>query len=345
VVVPWESDVELPLGSAATPAAVVVDLRSRHLAPARAVERLDAVAGRPDVVGRLDVAGDTPRRWRHVHKIDSTLRGNWAVEVAALAARGHQVVVIPAHPAAGRTCVGGVVLVSGVPVADTEFGRDPSHPVIHSRPAEALDLVRVSTAAPFRSPGHDADGWRARVRVVDARTDEDVAVAVDEALREGRGGTVVAGPAAVVGAVARWISAATAVRRPSLPAGPVLVVRGSRHEASRAQVAALHGSARVTCIEPHDDVLAGADAEAVAVALAVRAHDHLHAHPDTVVVVLLGGDTAGAFLGDRAVHVQGSVGVGMALGEVDVDGRRLTVVTKPGGFGGTNALVDLLERR
>lgn len=326
VVVPWESAVEF----AATSAAVVVDLRSRHLAPARAIERLGAV-------------GDPPRGWRHVHKIDSTLRGNWAVEVAALAVRGHEVVVIPAYPAAGRTCVDGVVLVAGVPVADTEFGRDPLHPVTHSRPADALDLVRVSAAAPFRSPGHDADGWRARVRVVDAGTDEDVAVAVDEALRERRGGTVIAGPAAVVGAVARWMSAAESVRPPSLPAGPVLVVRGSRHEASRAQVAALRGAARVTCIEPHDDVLA--DAEAVAVALAVRAHDHLHANPDAAVVVLLGGDTAGAFLGDRAVHVLGSVGVGMALGDVDLDGRRLTVVTKPGGFGGTNALVDLLERR
>ena len=87
-----------------------------------------------------------------------------------------------------------------------------------------------------------------------------------------------------------------------------------------------------------------ADGAVVALELATRAHDYLAAHP-CVLVVLLGGDTADAFLGERAVRIHGSVGVGMAYGTVEVDGRSVRVVSKPGGFGATNALVDLLVGR
>src|SRR5215216_377994 len=56
-------------------------------------------------------------------KLDSTLRGNVAAElVAALGgARRDRVVVAPAFPAAGRTTVGGIQRVHGVPVDETEI--------------------------------------------------------------------------------------------------------------------------------------------------------------------------------------------------------------------------------
>ena len=47
-----------------------------------------------------------------MHKFDSTLRGNWAEEISAVAARGRRVVMIPSHPLAGRICAGGVVYVA-----------------------------------------------------------------------------------------------------------------------------------------------------------------------------------------------------------------------------------------
>jgi uncharacterized protein YgbK (DUF1537 family) len=64
-------------------------------------------------------------------KLDSTLRGNVAVELSAAlgATRRPRVVVAPAFPAAGRTTVGGMQLVHGVPVHETEMRNDPRTPV------------------------------------------------------------------------------------------------------------------------------------------------------------------------------------------------------------------------
>ena len=67
-------------------------------------------------------------------KIDSTLRGNIGEElqVAVAAMASQKVVVAPAFPAVGRTTVDGVLLVNGVPVAETQFAHDPISPVKES---------------------------------------------------------------------------------------------------------------------------------------------------------------------------------------------------------------------
>ena len=61
-------------------------------------------------------------------------------------------------------------------------------------------------------------------------------------------------------------------------------------------------------------------------------------------MILVGGDTAAAFIGDATVAVYGSVGAGISLGEANLGGRRLRLACKPGGFGTTNTLVDLVTR-
>ncbi len=64
-------------------------------------------------------------------KIDSCLRGNIGPEIEALLdAFGYKAAFIaPAFPAQGRTTVHDVHLVHGIPVAETEIGRDPVRPV------------------------------------------------------------------------------------------------------------------------------------------------------------------------------------------------------------------------
>src|SRR5688500_5604133 len=64
-------------------------------------------------------------------KLDSALRGNVAAELAAAlgGARRKRIVVAPAFPAAGRTTVGGIQRVHGVPVDETEIANDPNTPV------------------------------------------------------------------------------------------------------------------------------------------------------------------------------------------------------------------------
>ncbi|MDX9915356.1 MAG: four-carbon acid sugar kinase family protein [Sphaerochaeta sp.] len=65
-------------------------------------------------------------------KIDSTLRGNIAAEVAVLRERidASIVVVASAFPAMGRTCQEGVVSLNGVRLVETEAGRDVRKPIV-----------------------------------------------------------------------------------------------------------------------------------------------------------------------------------------------------------------------
>lgn len=67
-------------------------------------------------------------------KIDSTVRGNIAVEVLAMleALEMDAAIIIPAFPAEGRVTVGGYHLLRGVPIERTEMARDPHSPIFES---------------------------------------------------------------------------------------------------------------------------------------------------------------------------------------------------------------------
>ncbi len=67
-------------------------------------------------------------------KIDSTVRGNIAVEVLAMldVLDYDAVVLIPAFPQEGRVTVGGYHLLKGVPIERTEMARDPHSPIFES---------------------------------------------------------------------------------------------------------------------------------------------------------------------------------------------------------------------
>lgn len=100
---------------------VVITTNSRAEDPARARERVRQAVR--SLGGRVVYK-----------KIDSTLRGNVAIELAAAmsALKSEKAIVAPAFPAVGRTTVNGVLLVNGVPVAETQFARDPISPVKES---------------------------------------------------------------------------------------------------------------------------------------------------------------------------------------------------------------------
>ena len=73
----------------------VVDIATRSLSADEAAERAAVMEA-------------TPSRWAG-HKIDSTLRGQWATELRTRhETGGRRVVVLPAWPALGRTCRRGV---------------------------------------------------------------------------------------------------------------------------------------------------------------------------------------------------------------------------------------------
>lgn len=282
----------------------VVDLGSRAMARGDAAEAAVAV----------DLS---PSEWT-AHKIDSTLRGNWAAELRARqAVQCRPVLVIAAWPLMGRTCRGGVVHVHGEPV---ERVRD------HLPEVELLD-----DAAAVAEWQPAVDG----VAAVDVSDTADLlAVAAVAARRD----LLVAGPAGAIGAVfaARHPRVLDRAHSPRLES-PVLVVCGSATQVSRVQVA------RLAAARPEVEILSAPPADGDlspehAAEVAGRAVERF-AHAATVVI--LGGDTAAAVLGDRPRLVGGYAAPGMPWSR-DSSGNGPLVITKAGGFGGPDALVDLL---
>lgn len=94
-------------------------------------------AGEREAYDRIQKASAVfrARGYEHAYKkMDSTLRGNVAAELAAVVSV-HQpevVVVAPAYPKMNRQTIGGYQYVNGQPVSETEFGRDPKTPVTDS---------------------------------------------------------------------------------------------------------------------------------------------------------------------------------------------------------------------
>lgn len=224
-------------GSPGRPLAVR-NTQSRTLQPAAAARR---VRGALASVGRgFDGV--------LLKKIDTGLRGPLGAEIdAALDALGAaQAFILPAIPEVGRTTVGGEQLVGGVPVHRTAFADDPHNPVRDARVGAVIEATgRRSTGGvalhATRRPeqlGAALDGCRAPVVVIDAETDEDLAIAVRALLARPR-------PLVLVGS----IGAARALRE-ALPVecgtgadvaaehrggAGVLVVVGSVHPTTRAQ--------------------------------------------------------------------------------------------------------------
>ena len=191
--------------------------------------------------------------------------------------------------------------------------------------------------------------------VCDAATDEDLAAVADawiaaattgpERCFAGTAGSIAAVAAATTGDGAT--ATATPVERGTVTlAGDVLVVCGSLHPMARDQIDALRSVAGVEVLVsplPEGASVAPAQAERVAAGLGHAARDLLAARTFGVLVVL-GGDTAAAVLGDAPMVVGGTLAPGVPWLQ-RADGSGPLVVTKAGGFGHPMTLVDLLDGR
>ncbi|CAM02733.1 uncharacterized protein YgbK (DUF1537 family) [Saccharopolyspora erythraea NRRL 2338] len=214
---------------------VVLNLGTRHAAAGVARERVrDAALAAPfaDLV---------------VKRVDTTLRGNVGAEVDALfevLEPGTRALVVPAFPDAGRTTVGGLHLVDGVPLAETFAARDPLNPVGSSRVATLLreGTRRSITEVPLdvvqagaESVAEALSATDAELVVCDATTNAHLSTIADAAARvQDAGGprwlSVDSGPFAVRLATALGIGPGVRALR------PVLAVVGSITATTHDQV-------------------------------------------------------------------------------------------------------------
>ena len=215
----------------------------------RSRTQAEAVAATHDLVRAHAPAGRTLFR-----KIDSTLRGHVAAELAAtLAARREQgramIVLAPAFPATGRTTRDGHQHLHGVKLEHTELWRREGIAGCARIPGMLAEVGLTAATVDLA----DIRGPRPGDVVVALARDHDVLVFDAEAQSDLQ---AVAEAAAVLGEDVIWAGSAGLARYlphvtrarggrprpppPALPlAGPVLFVVGSAAAVSRAQVARL----------------------------------------------------------------------------------------------------------
>lgn len=326
----------------------VVTTESRNVDESTAVERNHRA---------VQLCGST----RLFKKIDSTMRGHVGAEIeAVLTASGlARAVVCPAAPDAGRMVEHGRLLVDGIPLHETAFAHDPHWPA-HTCMIDEL-LHRPSTHIESVTPAAIAAAPTAIV-YVDARTNDDLA-AIARATQDAG-----ALPCGSLGLARAW-AALLCTPHPAPPAAPpnfrlpILVVAGSRHPTTHAQLAQLF-DAGVESFGPHDaldrivsalnrrgaavlrspsELVAGGASDALA-ACAARV---LHA-VELDALVLTGGDTAAAVcraVDVDAVDIGGELAVGVPWGTI-IGGPAAgaTIVTKAGGFGSIHLLREIVAR-
>jgi uncharacterized protein YgbK (DUF1537 family) len=311
---------------------VLVDIDSRHCAPHLARQKI--------------VDAHRAKAQHRCHKMDSGLRGNWAHEICALTDAGFKVGMLASFPDAGRTCVDGVVYIHGVKVEDSAFGIDPRNPLESSRPEEHL---RAAGGGPALDDGN--------VVILNAADNDQLRAAADQCHAEAR---MLVGTTGGIGAYVASLREAGRMPLPPLPR-PALIVCGSLHPASRTQIARLNLELNIDQYAPNraEDaavaIEAGRDAiiiseepggpvsdsaaERMCATLARLAWRTIEGS-GVRTIVILGGDTAAATLGDRPLRVIGSVDTAVAL--CRTEDQRLTVVTKGGGIGDDDMLVRIL---
>ncbi|MFI1062111.1 MULTISPECIES: four-carbon acid sugar kinase family protein [Streptomyces] len=295
--------------------------------------------------------------------VDSTLRGHVATEVRAAWAgsRRRAVVIAPAFPAEGRVTVEGVQYVRGVPVHESDFARDPVHPV------RCSDLPTLFPEAVLAGPGLAAELpeliGNGDLIVYSAAKDGDLDRLVaavprlDDVLWVGSPG--------LAAALARRCARAGGAASVPAPARRPLIVVGSANPATRRQLAALRAradvqgvtvsgdpaaavetlrglTAPVLTLQTPDERRAPQTARALARSLAAVVQALTEEHTVDALVVT-GGETAATVL-----QALGATGIGL-LDEPEPGVARgtllgqlpLPVLIKAGGFGDDAMLLRL----
>jgi uncharacterized protein YgbK (DUF1537 family) len=321
---------EAPARWPAEAAVVAVDLDVREAADTEARARVAATL--PTIAGTGA---------RVLLKIDSTLRGplNGFIQGALEASAARLAVIAPAFPAQGRLLTDGRVRVHGAPGA--------SLPDVIGMRETALIGATTARLAPQLEQAIEHAAMRGARRVI---VDTDGPDCLDSVARlwPNHPDWLLVGSAGLTHAVAG--ASSRPVELPKLGRDEsVLVVAGSPAEATRAQLARLLAVSpaceRLWVLATHEPIGAR-DTGQAARAVAGQGVERIR-QLRPAAVVIAGGATARAMLDllhASGLRLLGEVQPGIAIGRLvggEADGT--LVITKAGGFGGPEALLDVLR--
>lgn len=289
--------------------------------------------------------------------VDSTLRGHVREEIAAAfrASGRSRLVVAPSFPDAGPLTIGGIQSVNGIPVSDSDYGRDPVHPARTSRIAELIDPSLGQPVILAQDGPDETARQAASAPIVILDADSQLALNRQVARVPDPEHVLWVGSPGVAIALASLAVAASSGRTETVGTGErVLIVVGSANPISHAQCDTLRaqgvpvvtdmadapGDAPILCL--HAPLQRREDAGAVLADLAGQSAGALTRH-DYNVVIATGGETMAAIL-DRIGIVSFTLirelEPGFPVGRAErSDGTPLTIAMKAGGFGSPATLV------
>ncbi len=313
-------------------------------------------------------------------KIDSTLRGNFAAEMAALTEAG-VAIVAPAFPRTGRTTSNGKVWIKGVALECTEIWANEHM----TGEADIVEILRRQGLNAVNVPLHIIRG-DLRTELSRLVSEQHVQAVVCDALEDADLARIAA---ASVGLNVYWVgSAGLAAHLPQaaglagqtqLPtlsvAGSILTVVGSISEVSRQQAEILAAGAKMAVFVPTPDVLRGGETDPRWHALRSAMGQAMQRAEDVLILTgldkdhdLSQGHVLCESLGRLLIPLAGNVGALIATGgetarallptfgaaalqlvreiepgvplSVTIGPRSIPVVTKAGAFGSPNALLN-----
>ena len=159
---------------------IVIDTESRNLGGADAFTKVSHMLEQVNF-DRFDFV---------IKKVDSTLRGNIAEEVAAVNQAFHSdlIVFAPALPDLGRITVNGIHQLNGIRITETEIGKDPKKPVTQDNLKQMLSGVfeeRIVHLNLYRvRDGFSLD--EARIYTFDAENNNDLLQIIQTAKQTGK---------------------------------------------------------------------------------------------------------------------------------------------------------------
>jgi uncharacterized protein YgbK (DUF1537 family) len=254
--------------------------------------------------------------------VDSTLRGHVKAELEACfkASGRKKLVFAPAFPAAGRTTVGGIQLVNGVPVSETVYGRDPVHP---ARSSALADLIPTCIE---------------NVMMLDAVSQEELNAQI-AALPEPETILWVGSPGMASALALRFVPVANPTASVAPINGDVLVVIGSANPHSHRQADCIQQARGVTLIRSPSN--REDNPASVLHRIAAKAAQDIRTLRFGALIAT-GGDTMQAILDRldvREFEILQELDPGFPLGRATFDsGQELLLAMKAGGFGDDNVL-------
>ena len=137
-----------------------------------------------------EIAGHFPKDDKILYskRIDSTLRGNVGAEIDSILdylGEEYHAVIVASFPSSGRTSIGDILLVNGVPLQKTEVAKDPTSPVDTSRVTEIIKkqtkhsvgyigLEKVTKSSSYLLEELTKELENHRVVAVDAQNNRDI---------------------------------------------------------------------------------------------------------------------------------------------------------------------------